>query len=252
MDPARRARLVARLRECGEQEMIEVIESELADLDTEVVRTALRNPHVPRRVIELVLGERRLLSSHEVQRELAQHPKTPEPKVLNLVPGLYWRDLVELGASTRIRPRIRQAADRRLAERLSSLGIGERVAIARRAGPGIIARLLYDPDLRVIGALLDNPRLTEGLLAPVIHGDAARPEVLSRIARHRKWGSRYAIRSGIARSPRAQVATALELLVYLNKSDLREVRADGRLVPAVRRKAGVLLGIDPQSEAGTI
>ncbi len=245
MDPARRAQLAAKLRECGEFEMFELIEAELGDLDAEVVRTALRNPHVSKRVIELVLAERRLLSSHEVQKALAQHPKTPEPRVLNLVPGLYWRDLVELGGSTRVRPRVRRAADRRLVERLPRLGIGERIAIARKAGAGVIGHLLSDSNLRVIGALLENPRMTEGLLARLINGDGAGPEVLSRIAQDRKWGSRYPIRNGIARNPRAPVATALGLLVFLKKSDLRDLYADRRLALAVRRKAGLLLGMDP-------
>lgn len=252
MDPVRRAQLAARLRECGELELIELIESELGDLDAEVVRTVLRNPHVSGRVIDLVLGERRLLSSREVQKALAQHPKTPEPRVLNLVPGLYWSDLVEMGGDTRIRPRVRQAADRRLVERLPRLGIGERIAIARKAGPGVIAHLLRDSNLRVIGALLENPRMTEGLLLALINGDTARPEVLGLISRDRKWGSRYSIRNGIARNPSAEVSTALELLVYLKKSDLRDVHTDRRVALAVRRKAGLLLGIDPENEAREI
>jgi hypothetical protein len=252
MDPTRRAQLAAQLRECGEAELMELFESELGELEVEVVRSALHNPHVSSRVIELVLAERRLLSSHQVQKELAQHPKTPEPRALNLVPGLYWSDLVELGGNARIRPQVRRAADRRLIERLPKLGIGERVAIARKAGPGVITRLLQDGNLRVIGALLENPRMTEALLTPLIHSEMARAEVLRCIAGDRKWGSRYSIRNGIARNPKSPVSTALELLVYLRKSDLREVRVNHRIASAVRRKAGVLLGIEPNREGNTI
>ncbi len=250
MDPARRAQLTARLRDCGEQELVELLQAELEHLDAEVVRTALRSPYASARVIELILGERRLLSSHEVQKALVEHPRTPEPRVLNLVPSLYWRDLVELGGNTRIRPRVRKAADRRLAERLPRLGIGERIAIARKAGPGLIARLLLDPNLRVIDALLDNSRMTEGLLAPLLYSDRARPGVLARIAENRKWGRRYPIRAAIARNPATAAATALELLAFLKKADLREVRADPRIDMSVRRRAGLLLGIDPGAWPG--
>ena len=104
MESLRRAELIARLRDCGEAEMLELLESRIQDLEPEVVRSALRNPHASRRVIDLILGERRLLSSHEVQKALAEHPKTPEPRVLNLVPALYWSDLVELGSNARTRP----------------------------------------------------------------------------------------------------------------------------------------------------
>ena len=135
MDSAGRAQLIARLRECGEQEMLELLQAEMDNLDAEMVRTVLRNPYASARVVELILGDRRLLSSNEVQRALAKHAHTPEARALNLVPALYWRDLVELGGNSRVRPRVRLAADRRLAERLPKLGIGERIAIARKAGP---------------------------------------------------------------------------------------------------------------------
>jgi len=242
MDPARRAEFAVRLRECGEQEMIELLEPELEHLDGETVCLALRNPHASGRVIDLILGERRLLLSSEVRKALVQHPKTREARALNLVPALYWSDLVELGGDTRIRPRIRLAADRRLIERLPRFEVGERVAIARKAGPGVIVRLLRDSDLRVVEALLENPRMTEAILAPCLQGDTVRPETLGRIASDRKWGSRYAIRDAIARNPRTPSATVLELLVYLRKSDLRDVRADRGIAPEVRRRAGLLLG----------
>lgn len=252
MEPARRAELAARLRACGEQEMIELLESEIEDLDGEVVRLALRNPHASQRVIDLVLSERRLLSSREVQKALAKHPKTPETRALNLVPSLYWNDLVEMGGNTSIRPRVRLAADRRLIERMPRLGAGERASIARKAGPGVIGRLLEDPDLRVVEALLENPRLTETLLAPLVCSDTVRPEVLTRLAQDRKWGSRYSLRNGIARNPRTPANTTLGLLVYLKKSDLRDVFGDRRISAEVRQRAGVLLGIDPRSEASTL
>lgn len=252
MKPARRAELAARLRVCGEQELLELLEAELGELDGEVVRLALGNPHASRRVIDLVLNERRLLASHEVQKALAQHPRTPEPRVLNLVPALYWRDLMELGSDTRIRPRVRLAADRRLLERLPRLGAGERVALARRAGPGVGARLLFDADPRVIEALLENPRLTEPLLAPAINSPLIRPETLALIAADKKWGRRYSVRSSIARNPSAWARTALGLLATLQKQDLREVWSDRRIAAEVRDRAGLLLGIDPLEASGSI
>lgn len=224
--------------------MMELLEAELKELDGETVRVALRNPHASKRVINLVLAERRLLSSHEIQKALAQHPKTPEPRVLNLVPALYWSDLVELGGNVRIRPRVRQAADRRLLERLPRLGVGARVAIARKAGPGAIGRLLFDADSRVIAALLENPRLTETLLAPAIHSDRIRPQTLATIASDRKWSNRYSVRNGIARNPRTPAPKALDLLSSLKKPDLKAIFADRRVAPAVRRKAALLLGVE--------
>lgn len=248
MGAARRRSLVARLRECGEQEMVELVRAQIEELDADGVQSLLRNPHVSTRVIELILRERRLLVSHEVQKALAEHPKTPEPRVLNLVPALYWRDLVELGGNTRVRPRVRQAADRRLLLRLEKIGTGERIAIARRAGPGVLGRLLEDRDLRVISALLENPRMTEEVLLPVVSREGTPSHVLDRIANDRKWGSRNSVRAAVARNPGASASTVLELLVFLSKSELRDIRADRRLDSRVRRRAALLLGFDPAQE----
>jgi hypothetical protein len=175
-------------------------------------------------------------------REIATHPRVPEPVALDLVPRMGWRDLARLGADVRARPRVRRAADQLLAERLSSLALGERVAVARLAGPGVITRLRNDRSPRVIAALLENPRLTEGALMPMISSDQADPAVLEAVAGNRTWGLRYNVRATLARNPRTPVAVALGILPALKKSDLATVVADRRIARPVRQRAELLLG----------
>ena len=92
----------------------------------------------------------------------------------------------------------------------------------------------------MIAALLDNPRLTEGQLAPVAHRAATLPAVLELIAADRRWGVRYPLRVALARNP-ATLATAWRLLAALRKSQTKAVAADPRLAEALRRRARVLL-----------
>jgi hypothetical protein len=94
----------------------------------------------------------------------------------------------------------------------------------------------------VIAALLENPRLTEGLLMPLIHRDDARPDVLRVIAESPRWSSRYPLRVALARNPRTPVGTALRLLPALKKVDLRAVAASPRVASPVRRRAQLLAG----------
>ena len=72
--------------------------------------------------------------------------------------------------------------------------------------------------------------------------DSARPELLSLVARDRRWGVRYRLRVPICRNPNTPVATALSQLAGLRKRDLESVARDPRLAGAVRQRANLLLG----------
>lgn len=231
-----------RLREANEAELYDLLASHLDELDPGEVGQALRNPYASARVLDLVAARRPTLRAYEVRRALVAHPRTPAPRSLNLVGTLYWRDLVKIGADTRIPPRVRRAADHRLAQRLPALALGERVAIARSAGPGLIERLRTDPEPRVVAALLENPRLTEALLAPLLTDTMTAPAVLSRVAADRKWGRRYVVCHAIAANPSTPETTALDLLPGLKKRDLASIAADRRLPELVRRRADLLRG----------
>lgn len=233
--------LVLRMREAGSEELLALVREHLERLDPPSVRQVLRSPFVTAEVVE-VLAHPRLLSFYDVRRDLALHPRTPQSLALQLVPGLYWRDLAALGGDTRLHPRLRRAADQYLGMRLPELAVGEKVSIARRAGSGLLAQLRHDPSPRVIGALLDNPRLTEDILFPVVHGAATPGPVLALIASDRRWGARYGLQVAICRNPGTPPATSLRLLPLLRKTELKAVAADPRLSETVRLRARVLLG----------
>ena len=234
--------LSRQLAAAEESQLLALVREHLDELDGTLLRQVLRHAFLSTEVIQLLLDSRELIGSYEVRRELAGHPKTPEARAMQLVATLYWRDLTKLSTETRVRPTVRRAAERRLADRLAGLAVGEKVAIARRCAAGLVLRLAQDPNPRVIQALLENPRLTEGVLLRVVTRDSARPEVLALIARDRRWGVRYRVRAPICRNPSTPVATALTLLPALRKPDLKAVADDPRLAKAVRRRADLLLG----------
>jgi hypothetical protein len=215
-----------------------------ARLEAPAARQVLRNPYCTAEVVDLLAAQPRLLSFHEVRRELALHPKTPEVLALRLVPTLFWRDLMALALDTRLRPTLRRAAETHLLARLAEMAVGEKVTLARRASPGVLAQLRHDPNPRVVAALLDNPRLTEGVLVPVLQSAATPPAVLDLIAGDRRWGARHPLRIALARNPRTPLETTLRILPTLAKSDLKAVAADPRVPEPARHRARLLLGID--------
>jgi hypothetical protein len=234
--------LARRLREAGPEELAALVAERGEAIDAGAARQALRNPYLTAEVVAALLARKELLTSRELRRDLAACPLTPRIEALRFVAGLFWRDLMEIGLDMRVPPAVRRAAERHLAARLPGLSVGEKVALARRAGGGVIALLRLDPTPRVIAALLDNPRLTEGALAPLVHAERAAPEVLRTIAEDRRWGVRYPIRVALSRNPRTPQATALSLLPQLKRPDLEAVAEHARLAPAVRRRAKTLLG----------
>jgi hypothetical protein len=231
-----------RLREAGPEELLALVRERAAELSPVAVRHALHNPYVTAEVIGEVAAQARLLAFYEVRRDLARCRVTPETLALRLVAGLFWADLMTIGLDARLHPRLRRAADQHLMARLPALAVGEKISIARRAAPAVLVKLRHDPTPRVIAALLDNPRLTEGILAPVVHAETTPAPVLELIAADRRWGMRYPVRLALARNPATPLGAALRLLPLLHKVDLKAVAGDPRLAERLHRRARLLLG----------
>src|SRR4051794_27903461 len=106
-DPEERAgepELHHRLREAGSEELLALLRTRAGELTAPALRHALRNPYCTAEAIEVMAGERRLLSFYEVRRALALHPQPPEALAARFVPTLWWRDLAALALDTRLRP----------------------------------------------------------------------------------------------------------------------------------------------------
>ncbi len=238
-------RLKIRIREADSTELLELLKKHIESISAGDVRQVLKNPFVTAQIIELIMTQRRLLTFQEVRGDLVRHPTTPEVYALRFVPGLFWKDLLDIGCDIRVRPRVRRAADRHLVNRLQGLASGQRVSIARKAGPWIISQLRNDSEPRVIGALLENPRMTEGSLMTLVANESANPKSLALVARHRKWGSRYPIRVALCRNFRTPAQVSITMLPSLKKVDLVSIEKDRKLPASVRRRAAVLLGRSP-------
>jgi hypothetical protein len=229
----------ARIRDANEPELERLLER-LDRFDPAAVRQLFRNPFLTRQMIERVLETPALVAAYEVRLEVARHPRTPQLAALAFVPGLYWPDLLRIGLDTHLHPVVRRAADQCISTRIPGLAVGEKVAIARTGSQAIIAALRSDPTPRVIEALLDNPRLTEGLLLPLVAGESAAPRILAVVAASSKWVVRYPLRLALCKNPRTPVEVALANLSLLKKTDLLGIARDHRLTLPVRRRAELL------------
>jgi len=234
--------LGALLRDANEEQLAALIGGRLDEIDVRAARQAFRNPFLTGSLIEALAASPGLSAAYELRREVVLHPRAPRLLALRLVSGLYWADLVRVGTDARLHPTVRRAADQRLVERLPGLSAGEKIAVARSADAAVIAALRLDPTPRVIDALLDNPRLTEGLLVPLAASDRASPLVLARVAANPRWGVRPGIRYALCRNPATPLTAAFALLSLLTKRELEAVAHDLRLALPLRRRAQLLSG----------
>ncbi len=235
---------LVRIRQADEPALADLLLESLKLLDAPQLRAFFLNPHLSESIVRRILERPDQLQSLTVRKALAGHRRTPLQEALRLVPTLFWSDLIELGRDASVRPRVRRAAHQTLLERYDALAVGERMAIARRAGVEMLARVGLDPEPRVIRAMLENPRLTEGVLLGLAAGSATRPQTLAIVAASPKWSTRPEVRRMLCRNRKTPLGVLLALLARLGKRDLEGLETLPGLHPEARRRARILLGED--------
>ena len=183
----------------------------------------LRRGDLSRESFDEILNDRSARRFHVVRRVLAGHPRTPRREALSLVSTLFWRDLAQLSADVRVHPEVRRAADRDLLRRLPEMALAERVDIARTAGRGLLIALRFDPEPRVVAALLDNRFTTEPDVVQAAANPDAEPAVLETVAGHPRWTLRPSVRSTLLRNRRLPTGAALSLVTPASSGELRQL-----------------------------
>lgn len=236
-------------REASESELLGELQAVGVALTLEQAQLVLLNAYISPAVMERLLELEGLRSHYRWRCDLARARLTPLTAAMSLVAGLYWRELAQLAKDVRLRPQLRRQSEQLLIQRLGRLALGEKIALARIATAPLVAELRKDSHPRVMAALLENPRLAESDLLPLLIGDGGTPSTLTVIAKSRRWANRRPIRLALARNHRTPLALALNILPSISKSDLGELCRDPRVPPAIRKRCEVLLGRQP-SEGG--
>jgi len=181
------------------------------------------------------IGRDRRWTRHlSVRRAVVRHRRTPYSVARNLVSQLYWRDLADLVEDLRFHPALRRQAEQLLGDRLPELAVGERVTLARKASPGLIAALAESGETPVFRALLDNGRLRSADAERIAGREDVRGEILRLLSVHPTWGRSRDVVLALARNPRTPVAVALKLLSKLSRDDLEQL-SENDAVPRIVR-----------------
>jgi hypothetical protein len=227
----------------------EEIEGFFKETAKEVLMGLARNPHLQERDL-LRLLERKDLA-HEVVRELAhhrearrnytvqlalvRHPKTPRQVSLPLMKFLYLFDLLRVAQTPAVPADVKMVAEETILKKLEGMPRGEKISLARRGTGRLAAGLLFNPDLDLIRAALDNPSLTEGLLLKVLAREDLPPIVVEQLAQHPRWAHHYHLRLALIRNPLTPLARVLSFLPDVAVTDLRDICLDHRMPQPVRK-----------------
>lgn len=221
--------------------LAELVEGHGHRLGLPEVRQILLNPYVTSEVLDLLAANRRLMAERAVRAAVTGHHRTPPPVALRFVSSLFWRELLEIVVDVRVSAAVRRAAENYLVQRLPRLTVGEKVALARRVVGRVARELSTDPTLRILRALLANPRITEQELMPLLTSSAAQPRALEMVAESERWGTRYEVRLALCRNPQTPSRNVVRLLPTLQRDDLESVAEKEEHGWVVRHRARQIL-----------
>ena len=115
---------------------------------------------------------------------------------------------------------MRRSIDKLLLLNVGKLSLGEKVASAKRCSAALIRVLLFEPDPKVLIALLINQRVREDDILLLASSSRATGEQLALIGSDRRWSFRYAVRKALVLNPGTPRATAASQLRFLSRRDL--------------------------------
>ncbi|MFZ2491247.1 MAG: hypothetical protein WA208_07165 [Thermoanaerobaculia bacterium] len=235
--------MTERLKELARAALAAFVADHLPSLTEDETLAVIANPFVTPAILSAVANQPRLTAFYSVRLALVAHRQTPQAHAVKLVHYLFWNDLLRLSVDVRVPAPARRAIDGQLLARVGKLTLGEKIASARRCGGALIQHFLFEPDARVLAALLVNRRLREDDVLHLISSRDVSAEKLQMLADDEKWSFRYQVRKALVlnrSTPRAAAATQLR---HLTPNDLRQIHSNPATSTYIRRcieRTGVL------------
>jgi hypothetical protein len=218
----------------------ELVDPGLTDAATQSLNedsalTQLQRADLPPELIEKLSKSPIATKSRKVKLAIVRHPKSPRYVSLAVIRHLFTFDLMQVALTPAIAGDLKMAAEEVLINRLETISAGEKLSLARRASGRVAGALLLDREPRIIpAAALENPRLTEVLVAKALLHREASPALVQTVCTHSKWSLRREIRIALLRNEHTPSENAIEFAKSLPNALVREILRDSRLPEDVR------------------
>ena len=204
------------------------------DLGEEHLLALLKRRDLPEDLVKAIYQLERCAESHRLQVALAGHPATPGEIVLTLLPRLFLFELLTLCLQPTTTPDQQLAAERVILQRLPTTELGQKLTLARRGTPSLVAALLKEGDEKIVSVCLDSPRLREVAILQFLNGATAKAETISQIARHQRWQNRPNLRLAILKNRKTPAVWFTLFLPHLPVGEVRNLLHSNRLSPTQR------------------
>jgi hypothetical protein len=212
----------------------EIVEPDLAadasqSLNEDSILGLLQHVDLSPELIDKVSKSSIATKSRKVRLAIVRHASTPRYVSLSVMRHLFTFDLMQMALTPTVVGDLKIAAEEMLLHRLETISAGEKLSLARRASGRVAGELLLDAESRIVVAALENPRLTESLVAKALLRDLASPALVRTVCAHPKWSLRREIRIALLRNEHTPLEHAIEFAKSLPNDVVTEILQNSKL-----------------------
>jgi len=219
--------------------------AEDARLTEELALALLERRDLPASAIERLVKHPAVKKSRKAQLALVKHQHTPRFVSLPLLRRLHTFELMQVALTPAVAADLKASADELILQRRETISLGERLTLAKRGSGRLAGALLLDSEPRIVEAALDNPQLTEALVAKALMKERGPHALAEKVCAHSKWSLRREVQRALLRHPGTTLARLLVFARALPSEALRELMQQSRLSENV--KAYVLKDLESRA-----
>ena len=199
------------------------------NLTEEMAVFIVKGKTVTAETLGFLANDIRFKSSYKLKLAVSRNPRTPLRVTLSLLKFIRLFDLADIAKDQNIPINIRQKVEHMLAERIPSMPLGNKTALAKRANANILLSLMGSGDERVAVACLDSQALTEAQIYEIINRSVTKPVVIKMIAVHPKWSLSYNVRFALIRNFFTPMNCVVKFIRGMKTTDLKDLYADPKI-----------------------
>ena len=214
----------------------EVLEALLENplLGEQHLTVLLARKDLPREVVAVIAQNAEWMKSYPLKVAVLKHPRTARRLALRLLKFIYPFDLLGIAVVPGVAPELKRLIEDTLLSQREGMATGQRLTLARRGSSRIAGGLLADSDLRVVRAALDNPAVTEAMVARSLVAESSTAGLTDAVLEHQRWFSRRGVKLALLRSRHLSLARFAAIVPELSLGDLKDLAEDPRLASNLR------------------
>ena len=171
----------------------------------------------------------RFKGSYKLKLAICRNPRTPLKVTLSLLKFIRLFDLSDITKDQHININVRQKVEHLIAERIPAMPLGNKTALAKRAGTNILLLLMENGDERVTGICLDSPSITEAHIYKLINRPETKPAVIRTLAYHPKWSLSYFVKFALIRNFFTPMPCVAKFIKGMRTADLKDLYSDPKV-----------------------